>query len=334
MYFTEEKKKKLIVSATIIDKAFKGQNQYFKLFMAINVFKSNKEVDADTIKNLMKYIKQNTKMFSPFKTNTFMFSVLLQMGYKNPEKAFIRICDHVSLLKANGFKKSQYQPMLAYTLDSLLFADKIQDMAIQTASYRDLVVEKAKKVYEEMKDSHPWVTGGDDYCLALIIAHANKDLECRESLYNGLCGRGLKKGNDLQSLANILSLSGDTEADIMDRVIRFIDKSKVKGFKINQTMYSGLGLIALVENDDKHLEHVIEVTLKLKKMKKFKWVDKTLLFMFAVAIVSEDLKQELSTKTIMETTLAITIEDLIMAQTAVMIAAITATTAASNAASV
>ena len=114
----------------------------------------------------------------------------------------------------------------------------------------------------------------------------------------------------------------------------FIEKSKKAGLKINQTMYSGLGLIALVEDDQKHLVHVIELTNELKKTKKFKWIDKTLLFMFAVAIVSEDLKHELSTRTVMETTLSVTIEELIMAQTAVMIAAISATTAASTAANV
>jgi len=334
MYFTEEKRALLIELAIIAEKKFPGQNQYYKRFLAINAFKANKRIDVEEIKNLMKFMKDNTKIFSPFRANTFIFSSLLQMGYKNPEKAFIRIRDHIGLLKENGFKKSQFQPMLCYTLDSLLFADKIQDMAIQTASYRISVVEKGKEVYDYMKANHPWITGGDDYCLALIVAHANKDVERVESLYNGLNERGLKKGNDLQSLSNILSLSDDSELMILDRVILFMEKSKDNGLKINTSMYSGLGLIALVEDDYKHLEHVIEVTNELKKTKKFKWLDKQLLFMFAVAIVSEDLKQELSTKTVMETTLSVTIEELIMAQTAVMIAAITATTVASTATNV
>jgi hypothetical protein len=334
MYFTEEKRAKLIELATITEKAFSGQNQYYKKFMAINAFKANKEINVNEIKNFMKYVKTNTKMFSPFRINIFIFSSILQMGYKNPEKAFIRIRDHAFLLKENGFKKSQYQPMACYTLDSLLFADKIQDMAIQTESYRVSVAEKGKEVYEYMKVNHPWITGGDDYCLALIIAHANKDMERIERVYNGLNERGLKKGNDLQSLSNILCLTDDIETDIIDRVILFMEKSKKNGLRINTSMYTGLGLIALVEDDHKHLEHVIEVTNELKKTKKFKWIDKQLLFMFAVAIVSEDLKQELSTKTVMATTLSVTIEELIMAQTAVMIAAITATTAASTAANV
>lgn len=331
MYFTEEKRSKLIELATLSEKEFTGQNQYYKRFLAINAFKANKDINVNEIKSLMKFIKDNTKLFSTFRTNRFIFSSLLQMGYKHPEKAFIRIRDHVELLKTYGFKKSQFQPLLSYTLDSLLFADKIQDMAIQTASYRESVIEKGKEVYDYMKASHPWITGGDDYCLALIIAHANKDMERIESIYNGLNDHGLKKGNDLQSLANILSLSDDSESVIINRVMEFIEKSKISGLKISTTMYSGIGLIALVEDDHKHLEHVIEVTNELKKTKKFKWLDKKLLFMFAVAIVSEDLKHELSTKTVMETSLAVTIEELIMAQTAVMIAAITATSAATTA---
>lgn len=334
MYFTEEKRSKLIELATKTEKEFLGQNQYYKRFLAINALKANKEIEVDEIKSLMKFIKNNTKLFSPFRSNTFMFASLIQMGYKHPEDAFIRMRDHIDLLKANGFKKSQYQPMLCYTLDSLLFADKIQDMAIQTASYRESVVAKAKETYEHMRANHPWITGGDDYGLAMIIAHANKDMERIESLYNGLHDHGLKKGNDLQSLANILSLSDEDETVLIERVIEFMDKSKANGLKINQTMYSGLGLLALVEDDHKHLEHAIEVTNELKKTKKYKWLDKKLLFMFAVAIISEDMKEELSTKTIMETTLAVTIEELIMAQTAVMIAAITASNAAAASGSV
>lgn len=334
IYFTDEKRARLIELAKITEKEFLGQDQYYKRFLAVNAFKAGKDIEVDKINDLMKFMKMNTKLFSPFRSNKFIFASLLQMSYKHPEDAFIRIRDHIDLLKANGFKKSQYQPMMCYTLDSLLFADKIQDMAIQTESYRVSVVEKGREVYDHMKANHPWITGGDDYGLALIIAHANKDMDRVERIYDGLHEHGLKKGNDLQSLANILSLTEESESDIIDRVLEFIKISKSKGLKINTSMYSGLGLIALVENDHKHLEHVIEVTNELKKTKKFKWLDKKLLFMFAVAIISEELKHELSTKTIMETTLAVTIEELIMAQTAVMIAAITATTAASTAGSV
>jgi hypothetical protein len=327
MYYTDKKRDELVELATAIEKGFTGPHQYYKRFIAVNAFKYKKQLDIPKTKEFMMFMKDNTKIFSPFRANTFVLGSLLQLGYKKPERTFLRIRDHLDLLKANGFKKSQYLPIMSYTLDALLFDDKIQDMAIQTESYRVSVVKKAKEVYDQMKIKHPWITGGDDYPLALLIAHGGKSIDRVEAIYSGLHDKGLKKGNQLQSLSNILSLSNDEEYVLIDRVIELIERCHKNGFKVNSIMYPGIGLIALVENDQKNMSNVIEVTRELKKTKKFKWLEKNLLFMFAVTIVAEDIKQELSIKTIHETTLNITIEQIVMAQTAVMLAAITASTA-------
>ncbi len=110
-------------------------------------------------------------------------------------------------------------------------------------------------------------------------------------------------------------------------------RCREREFKIKPIMYAGLGIMALVDDETDPMDKVIGLSNELRKMKKFKWLDRNLLFMFAVLLVSEEVKKELSGKTIMESTLSITIEQLVLAQTAVMVSVITASTSASTAAS-
>lgn len=333
MYLTEEMKERLVQAVEAVDKAFKGQHQYYKRYVAVSAVKYGKAFDGDKVKELMQFIRKNTGVFSPFRVNVFVLASLLYLGSKRPEDRFIRIRDHLKLLKEKGFKKSRYLPMMSYTLDSIMFDDKVQDMAIQTESYRNGVVEKAKLAYDEMKRNHPWITGGEDYPLALLIAHGDKSSERIESIYSRLNGHGFKKGNELQNLANILAVSDEDERTLIDKAVQMERRCREREFKIKPIMYAGLGIMALVDDETDPMDKVIGLSNELRKMKKFKWLDRNLLFMFAVLLVSEEVKKELSGKTIMESTLSITIEQLVLAQTAVMVSVITASTSASTAAS-
>lgn len=328
MYFHEDDQLRLEEYTNSIDRGFLSQHQYYKRFIAVNAFKHKKILDTEQLKELMKYIRQTTGLFSPFRSNSFAIGAMLMTNYKDPRGAFDRLQEHFRLLKGMGFRSSTFLPMASYTLDSIMFDDKIQDMAIQTESYRQELVEKSKEVYDEMKKNHPWLTGGDDYPLAILIAHSGKDMERIESIYDALNQNGLKKGNNLQSLANIIALSEEEERTIVDKVIDIADYCKKEGFRVNQTMYPGIGLMALVSEKAEYMQQVIDATKELKSIKKYKWLDKNLLFMFAVNLVSEDIKNELSSKTISETMLNITVEQLVMAQTAVIVAAIAASSSA------
>ncbi len=329
MYFQEDDLLRLEEYANSIDRGFLSQHQYYKRFIAVNAFKHRKVLDTEQLKELMKYIRQTTSLFSPFRSNSFAIGAMLMTNYKNPRGAFDRMQDHYNLLKNGGFKSSQFLPITSYTLDAIMFDDKIQDMAIQTESYRRELIKKAKVVYDEMKHNHPWLTGGDDYPLAVLIAHSGIPLDRIEKIYENLHLEGLSKSNNLQSLANIASLSEHEDYIITQKVMDSIKYCKDQGFKISPTMYPGIGLMAIVSEYPEYMKHVIDASKEIKKLKKFKWLDKNLIFMFAVNLVSEDIKNELSSKTVSETLISITVEQLVMAQTAVVVAAIASSSAAS-----
>jgi len=330
MRLSDEKINELIQLTDTIEQGFKFQNNYYQRFLAVNSLKMNSTFDVEKVKELMVFIKRNTSVFSPFRSQSFVLASLLHLHAKKPEDVFLRIKGHYDAMKQEGFKESNYLPMACYCLDSLLYDEKVQDMAIQTRSYKENLISKSLLTFKEMKNQHPWLTSGEDYSLAILIAHSNKNMERVESFYQGLSLLGLKKTNGLQSLANILALSNEEEHILMDRTLQIKEQLKSLGLKVNETMYPGLGLLSHLGEDEVYLNGVVERVNQLHDLKKFKWIDKNLLFLFAILLISEELKNDVASKTMYETTISITVEQIITAQIAVMIAIMASTTAATS----
>lgn len=332
MYFDEQSSQRLTALAIETENGFMGQHQYYKRFVAVLTFALEKEFHAEQVKEISDYIKTSTKLFSPLRANRYLLSSLLMLKSKKPKQAVDRILDHLDHLKQAGFRKTNHLPMMSYCLDSLLFNDDYYDQMKQTGSYIDDLIDETRKTYLGMRENHPWITGGEDYPLALLISYNEKDSEEIEHIYETLVHLGLKKGNELQNLANIISLSEEESTVICNRVFDFIEYSVTKGFKVNRSMYAGIGLISLLGKDTNYLDQVLEAATELKGIKKFKWLEKHLLFLFAVAIVTTQVQLNIQREVALNTTIAITIEQLITAQIAVMMGMIAATTAASSAA--
>lgn len=327
MYLNEEKIGHLEHLTQSIEKGFKMQSAYYNRFVAINALKLNHEFDELKVKELMNFIKKNTSLFSPFRSQSYIIASLLYLHANKPEEVFLRIKDHAEALKKEGFKQTTYLPMASYCLDSLLYDEKIQDMAIQTRSYKENLITKSIATYKEMKVQHPWLTSGDDYALSILVAHSNKTMKRVEDIYQTLSQLGLKKTNGLQSLANILSLSTEEIGTLCERTVMVKEKLGSLGFKVNDTMYPGLGLLTHLDHNEAYLASVVDVVDQLHGLKKFKWIDRNLLFLFSILLVSEDVKQDVSSKTMYETTINITVEQIITAQIAVMIALMASTSA-------
>lgn len=331
MYLTKERQEQLIKMTEQISKSFKMQLSYYHQFVAINALKQDKEIDVVNIKSVMDFIRKNTTMMSSFRTISFMMASLLCLHQDQPESVFMRIKDHSEQLKKAGFKQTQYLPMTAYCLDSLLYDSKIQDMAIQTRSYKENLISKSFETYKHMKEQHPWLTGGDDYSLCVLLTHSHKSLDRVEEIYQQLHQYGLGRSNGLQSLANILALSSEDVAALVERLIRIKEQFKAEGMKFNEYAYPGLGMLVHLNYDKEQLGEVVEMIRILHSTKHFKWLDKSMLLLFSILLLSEEHKQEMAGKTIFETTIQITIEQIITAQIAVMVAIMSSSAATSAA---
>jgi len=309
-----------------ISKDFKWENNLSQHFAALTYILKDKEFEKEKIENMKKVIKENTGLFSNYRGNTmFILSMLLCSEYDNPKEKFVELIEYDKKLKEEGFKNNMYLPIASYALLLTCEEDSI-----------DTRTEKAYEIYCEMKKNHPWITGGDDYPLCVLLSGSAKTIDTNikniEECYKYLNEEGFSKGNGLQFLSHILSFGDEANSSKVMRCMKIFDRLKENKLKIYSSYYAALGLITLISNDKSEaIEDFIDVAQYLNGLKKYKWLGKGMNVLIASAIVSNEyIKDKTNQKDFIATTLSISIEALIAAQTAAMVAAVTASTAAAT----
>src|SRR5699024_10197767 len=99
---------------------------------------------------------------------------------------------------------------------------------------QEQLITKAKAIHDKMKKEHPFLTGQSDYPLATILAYENEDniVKRMEYFYEKLNNNGFNKGNNLQFLSHILTLSAvENDEVLISRTIQIYDKFKQVGLK-------------------------------------------------------------------------------------------------------
>jgi len=187
-----------------------------------------------------------------------------------------------------------------------------------------------------MRKDHPWITSGDDYPLSVLLAGADdavgtimKDIE---SLYHALNKVGLSKGNGLQFLSHILSLSPESNVDKAERCKSLYDFFKQNKLKVYATNYAALGLLTLLaERSQDAAQDVVSVSNYLREDRSIRWLGQETLFLTATALVSTILLKSIQNpKALIETNSYVTVDHLIAAQTAAMLGATCAATAVAS----
>jgi hypothetical protein len=155
-----------------------------------------------------------------------------------------------------------------------------------------------------------------------------------ESYYRALSEVGFAKSNGLQTLSHILAFSTMNMRDMIDRCSHLFQVMKENKLKVTTEYYPAIGLVALLDMDEKVLgEDFVEVATWLKGLKKYKWLGKGMNILLASGIISDYYIQSAKENGLITTTLSVSIETIIAAQTAAMIASITAASAAASSAS-
>ena len=250
----------------------------------------------------------------------FALSGLLCANSREPKKHFEYMLNNEKVLKCIGFKHSIYLPTALYALSSVYEGDDVAGYA-----------EKAMGIYKEMRQNHPFLTSGDDYALAILLAATDHSPNLLEDYYQALNGRGFTKSNGLQMLSHIMAFSEKDVKDSVDKCERIYNHLKVNKLKVYSEFYSSIGLISLLDVDqDELMDDLVEVTTYLRGQKKYKWLGKGMNLLMASAIITSEYIKEKTGDMVVDTTVNISIQAIIAAQQAAMIAAITASTAAST----
>ena len=323
----KESAENLIKTYRQVDKDYKWKNSSnMNNLIALSHVIKDKEYSKIAIDRVDAYIKKNTGPFCCYRQKSVLFSALLVLGFPDPEDKFDTLQNYEQKLKDAGFRSYTYRPVTAYTLLLTCEKEKI-----------DFRIAKAYEIFIEMRKHHPWLTSGDDYPISILLASSEKPV--REimdeigSLYQALNRVGLSRGNGLQFLSHILSLSPENNEDKAFRCKELYDFFKHKKLKVYSSNYGSLGLLTLLaQRSQEAAEEVMVVSNHLRQDRNIRWLGKEIVFLTATALVSTmSLQNFLDSSVLMETSAYITIEDLIAAQTAAMLGATCAATAiASN----
>ncbi|WBW96367.1 DUF4003 family protein [Oceanirhabdus sp. W0125-5] len=311
-----------------ISKDYKWENNLSLHFAALTYLIKNKQFDKEKIEDLKKVIKDNTGLFSNYRGNTmFILSMLLCSEFDEPKEKFIKMMNFDKKLNNEGFKNNMYLPIANYAL--LLTCEE---------NLIDSRIKKSYEIYGEMKKNHPWLTGGDDYPLCVVLAGSDKPLDTNikdiEECYKFLNEEGFYKGNSLQFLSHILSFGEEYNRSKAARCLEIYKTLKENKLRIDSNYYAALGLVTLISKDNNEaVQDLIDLAQYLNKLKKYKWLGKGMNVLIASAIVCKEyIEDKMNQNDLISTTLGISIETLIAAQTAATIAAVTASTAAITAA--
>ena len=323
----KEKLDRLIDLFEQVSTQYKWEQSLTNHFTALTYTLNKKDFNKEKIEIVREHMKKTTGVFSYYRgTSKMILSALLACQYDNPEQEFNKILDYDKRMKEVGFKNSMYLPIANYAL-----------LATCKEEWVNTRINKAIELYKEMRKNHPWLTSGDDYPLAVLLADSDMSvhniIDNMEECYKLLNENGFGKNNGLQFLSHILGFRQEENKIKVLRCKEIFDRLKENKLKVYSGGYAVIGLLSILGEDGYGaVEQVIEIVKILKSTKKYKWLGKETHLFTAAALVSDVYIENMkSKKELIQTSIGISISALIAAQTAATIAAASAATASSAA---
>ena len=224
-----------------IKENFGWENAYLYPLCAAIFTLNEKEAEGSLLKNCVGILKQQTGVFSGFRSIIKLPVVSIMAVSEEPDAALARTLRVYELLKEN-FMASHYLPVAAVAIAQLAEEQNYEYIARRT-----------KEIYKEMKANHPMLTSGEDSAFAALLSLSQKP---NEQLITGMeqCYEILKpnffSGNAVQSLSQVLALGDGMAAEKCSKTLALFDRLKERGYKYG-TSYElpTLGVLALSEGD-------------------------------------------------------------------------------------
>ncbi|SES01002.1 DUF4003 family protein [Salipaludibacillus aurantiacus] len=282
----------------------------------------NTPFDLKAFTELADFIKKESSLFSTMRSHQrFTTAAMLLQRFEHPQEKYAEMTDLYDKLVKGGFARGAF----TYISALVMLSGDPDDSAHESSIKRSLAVHKG------MKTHHPFITSKNDYPLSVLLAQLDKEVEPLmdhvEYFYRDLNQNNFRKGNDLQFLSHILSIDNTfSPQQLVSQCQNMRDKLIQAKIKIKPMHYPEIGLLALVNADENDLHHIKELTEVLNTTKWFKWHKDLNTIMAANFAVREKIDQN----DIVETGIFTTIETIIQAQQAAMIAAFAGGSAAAT----
>lgn len=238
-----------------IKSAFKWENKLMKTYGALQCAIKQKSINISSVKKMKENIKNQTTIFSYFRGNT-LFALSLDLSLHGIEKQISKhTTSYYKKLKEEGFLRSRNLPFVANFLSTELNEEDVEQ-----------TMKRALLIYYQMKDDHLFLTREIDHLKAIMIAHCRTDIEqitieMREC-YHYLHKNGVTKGETLQTMSQLLTLSTEPVGIKCDRMLRYEKLFKERKIKLDVNTLSLLSILALI---DKNEEMIVEQVILTSK---------------------------------------------------------------------
>lgn len=214
--------------------------------------------DEQRYDELKAEIKKQTSLFSGLRMSSYIILMPHLLEKDNIASAVEQLLVNYDLLLSQKFSR------MDYTYVAALY---VQDEAH---------AERAKQYYDALKKYHKFLTSYDDVPYAVLLTKDTKNIDAQVAAvayyYNELAHKGLKKGNYLLWLAQLLTIKHtDYDARLVDAVLHVIEELRSKGIKKQEKHYVIYGTLALAEMTTEQLDVIIDLAKQLGALKPFKW---------------------------------------------------------------
>jgi len=298
-------------------------------FIALLYILGNKIFYENELNDMVEFIKKNSRLFSNYRGHQmFSTAAMLITRFDHPQQAFQKLLEYEEKLKAGEFKTGPYLSIASYALMLTCSGESVNTR-----------VNKSMDLYKEMRKKHFWLTGRDDYPIAVLLSASDERVDTLlaeiENNYNMLREEGFMRSNGLQFLSHLLTFIPGSAQIKAHHTRDIYNRLKQERLHVSSAYYGVLGYLSILGSyGERAAEEVIEVVRYLKSQKSFRWVQKDMNVLSATALVANKYMDSLNQHDeLLKAGIGISIETMIAAQTAALIAAASAAAASSAGAS-
>ena len=312
-----------IENRDVIKETFFWDSSYIYPVSAAVFVDKRRTADRERLERCRGILKENTGFFSNFRNYIKLPMISMMAVSSDPEEKLKKALTVYEDLKQHFFSSS-YLPLASMTISDF----------VEPPQY-EAVARRTRRIYDMMKQAHPFLTSGEDSVFAALLALSNKSdeqiVQDTEQCYDILKPQFFS-GNAVQSLSHVLALCEGSAELKCGRAMELFYKLKDQGYKYG-TGYelATLGVLAMLPADlDTIADDIVQVAEYLAGQRGYGilGMTKRQRLMHAGMIVTSDyLDQNAS----MQAAAVSSTISLIIAQQTAMCAAIAAANAANNA---
>lgn len=275
-------------------------------------------VNVDKMKEAEEILKKKTGVFSEFRGNLKLAMICNMAMAEDAATYFDGVNAVYEELNKNKVLGSSYRLLAAM----IIYADKNTDKVA--------VVERAQKIYQDMKKEHPFLTSDEDITTAAMLAISDMDIAAMiknmEECYNAM-KKTFSSQNAVQSLSHVLALNNQSVQEKCQKVSDIFNGLKETKRKYG-TSYelATLGALTMLDmSTEEIVKEICEVDDYLKEQKGFGTfgTGSTGRLMYAALLVMDNYMPE---TTVMENAVVGSVLATVIAQQMAMICIMTATT--------